>query len=68
MVAIVNVAVVDPAGTVTVVGKVAQALFDASVTTIPPVGAGPFSVMVPVELVEPSSDAGERLRVWTCGA
>jgi hypothetical protein len=46
----VNVAVVAPAGTITVPGAVAAfVLLLANVTNVPPAGAGPFSVTVPVE-------------------
>lgn len=45
----VNVALVAPAGTVTVEGTEAAPLFEESATTAPPAGAGPFSVTVPVE-------------------
>jgi hypothetical protein len=49
----VNVAVVCPAGTVTVAGTVAEVLLLARVITRPPVGAGPDMVTVPVELALP---------------
>jgi hypothetical protein len=45
----VNVALVAPAGTVTVEGTLAAALLLDSVTCTPPAGAGPLSVTVPVE-------------------
>lgn len=45
----VNVAVVTPAATITFGGTVALTLFDARVTTIPPVGAGVLMVTVPVD-------------------
>ena len=45
----VNVAVVDPAGTVTVAGTVALVLLEPSVTTVPPVGAALEIVTVAVE-------------------
>lgn len=45
----VKVAEVAPAGTVTDVGTVATAvLLEVSVTTVPPVGAGPVRVTVPL--------------------
>lgn len=48
----VNVALVDPAGTVTLAGTVkALVLLLVSVTTKPPVGAGALIVTVPVTLV-----------------
>lgn len=45
----VNVAVLDPAGTVTVAGTVALVPLEASVTTVPPVGAALEIVTVAVE-------------------
>src|SRR5437762_13932470 len=45
----VKVAVVLPAGTVTVEGTLAAALLLESVTCAPPAGAGPLSVTVPVD-------------------
>ena len=51
---IIKVALVAPAGTVTgVVTVAATVLLLDNATAIPPVGAGPFRVTVPVELVEP---------------
>ncbi len=46
-VVIVNVALVLSSGTVTVGGTLAAALSLLSVTTAPPLGAGPLSVTVP---------------------
>ncbi len=60
VVVMVKVAVVAPAGTTTLVGTVADALLEASVTVTPPVGAGPLRVRVPVELVPPVTEVGER--------
>jgi len=54
----VNDALVAPAGTITLAGVDAAALLSASVTTIPPVGAAPFSVTVPVDVVPPFTLAG----------
>ena len=45
----VNVALVAPAGTVTIEDTLAAPLLLASVTCAPPEGAGPLSVTVPVE-------------------
>ncbi len=57
VVAMLNVAVVAPAGTVTVAGTVAPAV-DASVTTTPPVGATLASVTVPVTVFPPAIVVG----------
>ena len=54
----VNVAVVDPDDTVTLAGVVAEVLLSESVTTMPPLGAGPLKVTVPVELVPPRTVVG----------
>jgi hypothetical protein len=45
----VNVALVAPAGTVTLEGTLAAPLLLASRTCTPPAGAGPLSVTAPVE-------------------
>ena len=54
LVVIANVALADPAGTVTEFGTPAAAvlLLDIEIAA-PPLGAGPFSVSVPVEGVPP---------------
>jgi hypothetical protein len=54
----VNVPVVDPAATVTEAGTVADALFEARFTTVPPAGAGALIVAVPVEEVPPTTVVG----------
>jgi len=65
----VNVAVVAPAVTVTGVVTVATPVaLDASVTAIPPVGAGPLIVTVPVDWLPPTTDVGFRLSPLTVGA
>ena len=57
----VKVAEVALAGTVTLAGTCAAALLLLdSVTTAPPVGAGMFSVTVPVEEVPPTTEVGFR--------
>jgi hypothetical protein len=59
LVAVVNVAVVAPAATVTEAGTWAAAVFElVSMTAAPPVGAGPLSVTVPIEEVPPGTAAG----------
>src|SRR5260370_959854 len=55
----VNVALLAPAGTVTVAGTVAAAvLLLVRLTTAPPLGAGPLSVTVPVEGFPPVTLTG----------
>jgi len=39
-----------------------------SVTTVPPVGAGSFSITVPVEEFPPATDVGLKLRPCVAGA
>src|SRR2546427_8439654 len=59
LVVIVNGALVAPAGTVTLPGTLAAAVLSLdSVTCAPPVGAGPSSVAVPVELLPPVTVVG----------
>src|SRR5258708_7000058 len=59
LVVTVNVAVVDPATTVTLAGTCAAAvLLLVSPTVAPPVGAAPLSVPVPVDEVPPVTLAG----------
>ena len=63
LVVIRNVAVVEPPGTVTLAGTAAtELLLLESVTTIPPAGAGPFSVTVPVDEFPPCTVLGLRDR------
>lgn len=58
-VVIVNVAVRDPASTATVPGTcAAAALLLCSVTVMPPLGAAPLKVTVPVELLHPTTEVG----------
>jgi hypothetical protein len=55
----VNVAVEVVAGTVTDAGTIMTAVFeDPSVTTVPPVGAGPLRVTVPVDVCPPATGEG----------
>jgi len=62
LVVIVNVALVLPAGTVTLGGTwAAVVLLLCSVTFAPPVGAAPFKVTVPVALLPPATELGLRL-------
>jgi hypothetical protein len=68
LVVIVNVAVVAFAGTVTLVGTcAAEVLLLESVTTAPPMGAGPLSVTVPIEEMLPTTDDGLRASVLMAG-
>jgi hypothetical protein len=53
-----KVALVAPAGTVTLPATVAAELLLDSVTGAPPAGAGPFSLTVPVELLPPVTVVG----------
>ena len=60
-VVIVKVAVVEPAGTVTVPGTVALVELEVSVIVTPPVGAADDTVTVPVAVLPPRTDVGEML-------
>ncbi len=62
LVVTVNVVDVDPAGMVTDVGTTALALLEASVTTVPPVGAVRLTVIVAVDEVPPVTLPGENVR------
>jgi len=57
----VKVAEVEFAGIVRVAGVAAAELLSDSATWIPPAGAGPFRVTVPVEEVPPVTDVGDRV-------
>jgi hypothetical protein len=59
---IVNVAEVAPAGMVTVVGTVAAALLEESVTTLPPLGAALLRVTVPTDVLPPTTVEGDKTR------
>ena len=65
LVATANVALVPPAGTVTEAGTVASLRSLASETMMPPAGAGPLSVTVPLALVPAFTVVGERLTLET---
>jgi hypothetical protein len=56
-----NVALVDPAGTVTLEGTLAALLSLARVICAPPVGAGPLKVTVPVDDAPPATLVGFRV-------
>lgn len=58
----VNVTEVFPAAMVTDAGTVADLELLESLTTIPPVGAGPLRVKVPVEVLVPATDVGFNVR------
>jgi hypothetical protein len=65
LVEIVNVALVEPAGTVTLAGTETTGSLPDNETTAPPVGAGPVSVTVPFKVSPPTtldapSDSDER--------
>ena len=59
VVKMVNVAVVEPAGTVTVAGSVALLDFEERLIANPPLGAGPLNVTVPVALCPAPTVVGE---------
>ena len=62
-----KLALVPPAGTVTLEGTVAAGSLLESVTCAPPAGAGPFSVTVPVEGLPPVTLAALRASEETIG-
>lgn len=63
----VKVAEVAPAATVTEAGSAAALELSLRVTAAPPVGAGPFSVTVPVELLPPTTVVGLKLNAEITG-
>jgi ABC-type Fe3+-hydroxamate transport system substrate-binding protein len=63
----VNVAELAPARTVTLDWSAALVLFDERLMPIPPVAAGPDNVTVPVDLVPPTTEAGETVTLNTLG-
>jgi hypothetical protein len=62
-----KVAVVAPAGTVTLAGVTAEKLLSDRVTAAPPAGATPFKVTVPVEEVPPITLSGLMLTAKSAG-
>jgi len=64
----VKVAVVAPAGTLTVAGTVAEAVSEPRLTERPLVGAAELIVSVAVELTPPSTVVGFRVRAVAVGA
>jgi hypothetical protein len=62
-----NEADVAPPATVIAFGGDALELLEESLTTVPPVGAGPFSVTVPVDGTPPTTEVGETLRLSSPG-
>jgi hypothetical protein len=67
LVAMLNVALVAPAGMVTLEGTAAAPLLLDSATCAPPAGAGPSSTTVPVTGVPPATLAWLRLSADTLG-
>lgn len=64
----VKVALLLPAGTVTLAGTLADPLLLERLTTAPPAGAGPLSVTVPVEdCAPPTTLVGLRVSEETVG-
>ena len=63
----VNVALVAPAGTVTLAGTVAALELSDSETAAPPVGAAPLNVTVPVEVLPPTTLVGLMLTAESVG-
>lgn len=62
-----NVAVVAPAGTVTLVGGTALGSLEVKVTTVPAANAGLLRVTVPVEDVPPVTEVGDRVKLVGAG-
>jgi hypothetical protein len=62
-----NVALEDPAGTVTFAGTAALPLLLESVTTIPPLGAGPLNMTVPVDELPLVTRVGFSVREASAG-
>jgi len=68
IVATLNVAEVAPAATGTVEGTVTPVVSEESVTTVPAVGAGALSVIVPMAEAPPMTEVGEMAKLTGCGA
>jgi hypothetical protein len=69
LVVTVKVAVLAPAATRTLTGTVAApVLLLERVTVAPPVGAGPVSVTVPVDVLPPMTAIGLKLRLLSASA
>jgi hypothetical protein len=69
LVVIVKLALVDPAGIVTLPGTCATGTLPlCRVTTAPPAGAAPFKVTLPIELFPPTTDVGFLAMVERVGA
>ena len=67
VVVMVKLAVVAPALTVTLNGTwAADVRLELSVTAMPPVGAAPVRLTVPVEETPPETEVGEKLTDFTC--
>ena len=64
----VNVAVLAPAATVTEAGTDTTGADAVNVTTVPPEGAGPLRVTVPVAEAPPATEAGENVTLRGTGA
>ena len=63
-----KVALMAPAGTITLEGTLAAPLLLESATCAPPAGAGPLSVTVPVEDVPPITLVGFSVTEETVGS
>jgi hypothetical protein len=63
----VNVAVFEPAPTVTLEGTLAELFELERATTTPPVGALPVSVTVPVDVAPALTELGERVSEESAG-
>lgn len=63
-----KVALVAPAGTVTVAGTAEEALLSARATTKPPVGAALLSVTVPCDATPPTTEVGLSATAVSVGA